>query len=105
MLKDEDMMMLKSENLQGYKKYCNEEIVARVYELAEYIKATHETIRKTAQVFGLSKSSVHTDISYRLPHIDNELYQETRVILNENFAEKHIRGGEATKRKYSEMKN
>lgn len=103
MIEINDFTTLKSENLEEYKRGFTNDIVDRVFVLADYIKKTHETIRKTASVFGLSKSSVHNDLSYRLPKIDSELSQEIRVILDENFAEKHIRGGEATRRKYAEM--
>ena len=101
MQKIDSFAILKSNNLSGY-RYRHEEIVQRVYEVADYIKQTHETIRKTAEVFGLSKSTVHNDVSYKLPHLDGELSKELQVILGENFAQKHIRGGEATRRKFSD---
>lgn len=77
-----------------------EDLIERVLQVSGYIKDTHDTIRETAKKFGYSKSTVHNDVSYRLPRIDQALYEETRKILEQNFAEKHIRGGEATKRKY-----
>ena len=77
-----------------------DQLIDRVLEEAHYIYNTHHTIRKTAQVFGLSKSTVHHDISTKLQHIDQSLYAKTKEILAENFAEKHIRGGRATKKKY-----
>lgn len=103
MLDFEKTAMLKSENLEGYKIAFHERIVERTLMVAEHIKCTHETIRETAQKFGCSKSTVHCDVSYRLPQIDEELYKETKKVLDKNFTEKHIRGGEATRRKYAEM--
>lgn len=80
----------------------NNYLVERVLLAAGHIKETHETIRETAKKFGYSKSTIHNDVSYRLPKIDMALYEETKKVLEENFAEKHIRGGESTKRKYTE---
>ena len=77
-----------------------ENIKDRVLLFAEYINETHNTIRKTADVFGYSKSTVHSDLSKRLGNIDFDLYLKIKEILDKNFAEKHIRGGEATKHKY-----
>lgn len=76
----------------------------RVKNQAEYIASTHNTIRKTAQTFGLSKSTVHNDMSKKLPKIDAVLYEKVSIILKENFEEKHIRGGCATKEKYKREK-
>lgn len=72
----------------------------RAVLLAEYICSTHETIRCTADLFGVSKSTAHLDVSKRLKKINFKLYKETKKILDENFADKHIRGGQATKEKY-----
>lgn len=66
-----------------------------------HIKDTHDTIRETAKKFGYSKSTIHNDVSYRLKRVDPALYQETKKVLDENFADKHNRGGESTKRKYA----
>ena len=79
-------------------------LVERVLLVSGYIKETHHTIRDAAKKFGYSKSTIHNDVSYRLKKIDYSLYQETKKILDENFAEKHIRGGQSTKRKYAEEK-
>ncbi len=78
-----------------------EYLVERVLSVAGYIKETHDTIRETAKKFGYSKSTIHNDVSYRLPKIDSSLYEETKKILDENFADKHIRGGESTRKKYA----
>lgn len=79
----------------------NNQIKERVLEEASHIYHTHDTIRKTAKIYGMSKSTVHNDISVKLRYIDSHLYEETRKILQENFEDKHLRGGEATKQKYA----
>ena len=76
-------------------------MVERVLTVGGYIKETHQTIRETAKKFGYSKSTIHNDVSYRLRKIDPKLYQETKKILEANFADKHNRGGQSTKRKYA----
>lgn len=75
----------------------------RVLNEANHINETHDTIRKTAEIYGMSKSTVHNDMAVKLRWIDNALYLQTRKILQENFEEKHIRGGQATKKKYEMM--
>ena len=77
-----------------------DELSARVFSLANHICETHDTIRKTANIYGYSKSTVHNDVSFKLKKLDYLLYKKTKKILNENFMEKHIRGGEATKNKF-----
>lgn len=72
----------------------------RAIELAHYIASTNATVRLTAKKFGISKSTVHTDVTKRLKHINPALYHEVRKILDENKAQRHIRGGIATKQKY-----
>lgn len=73
----------------------------RAIELARYIIDTKDTVRGTAKKFGISKSTVHKDVSERLKKINPLLAHEVRIILDENKAERHIRGGMATKLKYS----
>lgn len=73
---------------------------ARTIALAEYISSTGRTVRETAAAFGLSKSTVHKDMTSRLPELDVELYESVRKILDRNKAERHLRGGMATKKKY-----
>lgn len=80
-----------------------EDLVERIYSVANHILKTHDTIRKTAKIYGYSKSTIHHDVSIKLKHLDYKLYEQTKTILDENFADKHLRGGEATKRKYKEM--
>ncbi len=72
----------------------------RAIKLAEYIVENKTTVRAAAKKFGISKSTVHTDVSTRLRHINPSLYSDVRNILEINKAERHIRGGLATKEKY-----
>ncbi len=76
----------------------------RTIHCAEYIYETGQTVREAAKRFGLSKSTVHKDITTRLAYIDHALYEKVRVILDRNKAERHMRGGLATKHKYEELK-
>lgn len=76
-------------------------IEERAISLAHYIIDSKDTVRGTAAKFGISKSTVHKDVSERLCNINPSLAQEVREILDENKAERHIRGGMATKLKYS----
>jgi len=75
-------------------------IEERVLELAGYILDTNATVRQTAGQFGVSKSTVHKDITERLPLLNESIAQRVRNVLDNNKAERHLRGGEATKRKY-----
>lgn len=75
-------------------------IEQRACELAVYIIETGATVRTAAQHFGISKSTVHKDLSQRLPNYNRSLYKQVRCILDENKAQRHIRGGIATKKKY-----
>ncbi len=77
-------------------------IEERAVNLAHYIINHKDTVRGAAKKFGISKSTVHKDVSERLVHINKALAVEVRRILDENKAERHIRGGMATKLKYSE---
>ncbi len=72
----------------------------RACELALYIIENRTTVRSAAKKFGISKSTVHKDISERLPHFNRSLYLQVKEILDENKAQRHIRGGMATRRKY-----
>ena len=82
----------------------NLSIEERSIELAYYIIDSKDTVRGAAKKFGISKSTVHKDVSERLKKINPSLAKQVRVILDENKAERHIRGGMATKRKYSNLK-
>lgn len=75
-------------------------IEERVIEVANYIIDSKATIRKTAKVFGVSKSTIHKDMTERLPKINPQIADEAKMILDFNKAERHIRGGKATKMKY-----
>ena len=79
----------------------NISIEERACNLAHYIIDSKETVRGTAKAFGISKSTVHKDVSERLLKINPALAAEVRVILDENKAERHIRGGIATKNNMS----
>lgn len=79
-------------------------IEERAITLARYIIETKDTVRSTAKRFGVSKSTVHKDVSDRLLKINPILAKEVREILDENKAERHIRGGMATKLKYLKEK-
>ena len=78
------------------KKYIEE----RAIEIANYIIDNNATVRQAAKQFGVSKSTVHKDVSERLEGINGSLAAEVRKILNVNKEERHIRGGLATKEKY-----
>ncbi len=73
----------------------------RPKRLAAYLIDEKSTVRSTAAVFGISKSTVHKDVSVRLARIDPSLYAEVQKVLEANRLERHIRGGNATKRKYA----
>ena len=72
----------------------------RARELAEWIIENRATVRAAARRFGVSKSTVHKDMTERLLSVDRLLYEKVRLILEQNKAERHIRGGAATRRKY-----
>ena len=80
-------------------------IEERAVNLAHYIIDSKDTVRGAAKNFGISKSTVHKDVSERLCRINPVLASEVRAILEENKAERHIRGGMATKLKYSHKEN
>ena len=80
-----------------------EYIEERVLKCAEYIVATGCTVRACSAYFGISKSTVHKDVSERLKYVDLELYENVREVLEKNLNERHIRGGMATREKYEKM--
>ena len=69
-------------------------------ELADYMIETRATVRQTAKKFGVSKSTVHKDITERLRRLNPSLAAQARLVLDTNKQERHIRGGQATKEKY-----
>lgn len=77
----------------------------RVMEISNYILETRATVRQVARNFGVSKSTVHKDVTERLPQINRHLARQVKKILDKNKAERHLRGGEATRRKYLAMKS
>ena len=79
-------------------------IEQRACELAVYIIENGATVRSAAKHFGISKSTVHKDLSQRLPQCNKILYAQVRSILDQNKAQRHIRGGLATKRKFEQIK-
>ncbi|HHW92707.1 MAG TPA: sporulation transcriptional regulator SpoIIID [Firmicutes bacterium] len=78
-------------------------IYQRVLEIAEFLVAAEATVRQAANAFGVSKSTVHKDLTERLPIVNPQLAEQVRNILDINKAERHIRGGEATRKKYLDI--
>ena len=76
----------------------------RAVKLAQYIIENRATVRSAAIKFGVSKSTVHKDLSERLPAFNRPLYLQAKAVLEENKAQRHIRGGLATKKKYESLK-
>ena len=72
----------------------------RAEDLALYLIENRTTVRAAAKQFGISKSTVHKDLSERLPQFNRSLYLQVKEVLEENKAQRHIRGGLATRRKY-----
>jgi len=77
-------------------------IQKRVLEIANYIIETNATVRQTAKLFNVSKSTVHKDVTERLPVFNKYMALNVKKILDQNKAERHIRGGEATRKKYKD---
>ncbi len=75
----------------------------RAVELGEYIIESRTTVRGAAKKFGVSKSTVHKDVAQRLKYIDPQLYRKVKVVLEYNKAQRHIRGGIATRMKYKKV--
>lgn len=78
-------------------------IEERAVEIANYIIENNATVRQAAKHYGISKSTVHKDVTERLDHINGNLAHEVRKVLDMNKAERHIRGGLATKEKYAHL--
>lgn len=79
-------------------------IKERTLQVAEHIAQTEDTVRKTAGIYHLSKSTVHNDVSTRLKKLDADMFEEVQKVMQKNFAEKHIRGGKSTKEKFEREK-
>ena len=80
-----------------------EYLIKRIILEAEYIVHEKQTVRKTAKEFKVSKSTVHKDVTKRLKGLDKNLHLAVKKVLDENLSVRHIRGGEATRKKYAEM--
>lgn len=78
-------------------------IQKRVLDICSYILETQATVRQAALIFQVSKSTVHKDMTERLPSLNKQLAQEIKTILEYNKSERHLRGGEATRRKYKDL--
>ena len=77
---------------------------ARACDLAEYLLANNTTVRAAAKQFGVSKSTVHKDLTERLTELNPTLAKDVKHVLDNNKAERHIRGGQATRKKYMSKK-
>ncbi len=77
-----------------------EYIIERVVDIAHYVVTHQCTVRQVAKVFCVSKSTAHKDLHERLANIDKDLYQQVAKVLDFNWAERYLRGGESTKQKY-----
>ena len=86
------------------KKQKQKEIETRVIGEAWSLYENELTVREVAKRFGVSKSTVHRDLTERLPQIINLLYHEVNKVLQKNKAERHIRGGNSTREKYESLK-
>ncbi|MBR3894984.1 MAG: sporulation transcriptional regulator SpoIIID [Clostridia bacterium] len=75
----------------------------RCVMLGEYLVENQATVRSAARVFGISKSTVHKDVTQILKNVNRSLYDDVQKLLNKNKQERHLRGGEATRLKYSEL--
>ncbi|MCM1164900.1 MAG: sporulation transcriptional regulator SpoIIID [Lachnospiraceae bacterium] len=84
-------------------KQCNDSNRERCVILGKFIVENNATVRAAARQFGISKSTVHQDITVKLEKANKALYEEVKSVLDKNKQERHIRGGEATKKKYREL--
>lgn len=78
-------------------------IEERALDIADYIITEKATVRQTATIFGVSKSTVHKDVTERLPRINPTIANRVKWVLDTNKAERHIRGGKATRLKYENL--
>lgn len=99
--KDSYFQEYRQRGLTKLKDYIEE----RALEIAKYIISENATVRQTAMVFGVSKSTVHKDVTERLPKINPLVANNVKKVLDMNKAERHIRGGKATKMKYKAINN
>lgn len=85
-------------------KQCGDDNQERCVTLGLYIVENNATVRAAARQFGISKSTVHQDITTKLEKTNLKLFNEVKAVLDKNKQERHIRGGEATRKKYKELK-
>lgn len=81
-----------------------EDVQRRVLQAAEYVLETGATVRACAARMGVSKTTIHKDMRVRLPRLNKEMCSQVDAVLKKNLQERHLRGGEATRRKYREQK-
>ena len=89
--------------MNSYNLYKHKQIEERAVEVANYIIENNATVRETAKKFGISKSTVHKDVTETLRFVNRPLWEEVRRVLLQNKEERHLRGGEATRIKYSAL--
>lgn len=89
-------------SFRGNSALCKD-IIDRIVKEGEYISENGATVRQTALVFHFSKSTVHKDVTDRLKDLDYELYLKVKKVLELNLSQRHIRGGQATKKKYQKL--
>lgn len=82
------------------KRGMTDDVWKRVLEVSRYISRTKSSVADTARVFGVSKSTVYTDVTVRLPHLNKDLARRVRQVLDINKADAHLRGGEAQRRRH-----
>jgi len=96
------LRLIHSTNSRGEKGAARvkDHIWQRVVDVGNYILRSRATVRDTARVFGVSKSTVHKDVTERLPKVNAQLADQVKKVLEINKAERHLRGGEATRQKF-----
>lgn len=97
--------LIHSSKLRGEKGAgrLKDHIWQRVVDIGNYILRSRATVRDTAKVFGVSKSTVHKDVTERLPRVNSQLADDVKKVLEINKAERHLRGGEATRQKFRQQ--
>lgn len=103
-MKPKGKLFMRAIELTRTAKVCrnDSELIIRCEDVARYMIETGDTVRGTAVKFGMSKSTVHKEMTTRLRYINYALYISVREVLEKNKAERHLRGGEATKRLYQD---
>ena len=81
-----------------------QDVHQRVLKAARYILESGATVRACARQFGVSKTTIHKDMRFRLRRLDGELYRQVDGVLRRNLQERHLRGGEATRQKYMHLR-